>query len=575
MRNEHSPSESKQRNIDRIQQEQKCYRQLKSIFVPRADIDKQKLRRAGLKLSYRDAPIVRVTDLGKQYIFWGSSLLGLMLLLGFIGFRLIQGPPKDLSNSSPDPSIASVQKSFGENILIDDEIDSNQDASQTVGNQEKNCSAQIEEFKREKKLGAESMKAKQYAKAVEAYQKARKICKNSPETFIYLNNAEVEVQKEKGNLPIYKLAVVVPTNLPMKNRALEMLRGFAHAQDEINKGSEIRIQLSIFNDNNDANDAKSLATDIAKDISILAVMGHWSSKVTEKTAENYNNSKLVLISPISTASTLKNYENVFRLNTSTDRGAEELFRYISEKCNNSKAYILYNSGDTYSDKLFTAITRVRDKLATVNQVCAIESHSNINEFRNSESRIQELASKIEKGVVNTLVVIPDPEQKHLEDALSILSHPEISRNREKFTLVGDIANMQSPYFTKGKNGKFLKDMIMSLPFIDSASSDPRFSERSRELWGANVNWASAMSYEAAKVLGQALSQATRNNASVTRERIKSELVRTDFVADGVGGEKITFQPDDHIFLRTPSLVQVCPDVNSKEQKFVYRKIGCQ
>jgi branched-chain amino acid transport system substrate-binding protein len=563
MSDESSKLESqKKAAIQSFQEDQKSYKQSKKILVSRSDIDRQKLRRTLLGLSKKDVSIIRITNLGKKC----SVLTGLsaVLILSCIFI------PPYFSQSTTNPGInsnmpTSENQSFGDKILIDDEVEQNRDSFRGVGIQDQTCSSRIEEFKREKKIGSERMKARDYSNAFLAYQKAIGICKNAPETLVYLNNSRI--LKDKGNLPIYKLAVTVPTNQEMKNRALEMLRGFAHAQNEVNQGSEMRLQLHIFNDGNKAESAVKIATEIGKDESLLAVMGHWSSRVSTKVAEEYAKFKLTLITPISTTTKLKDEMNVFRLNTSTEVGGEQLGSYVLEKCK-KKAYIISDGLDTYSDDLFNAIDKriARDK----DKSCSVESYKKGRELADDNFKIKKLAEQIEKGEVDILIIIPNPEQDNLKRALKILQTPEISRNRNRFLLVGDIANMQSPYFTT-EGADLVRGMVMSLPYVvpDNSEQETLFSRSSKELWGTDVNWASAMSYETAQVLIQAL----RKSSSPTRENLQVELTKPDFSAKSVSREEIKFSPDDHIFSRTPYLVEVCSD--NKSQKFSYRKQGCQ
>jgi branched-chain amino acid transport system substrate-binding protein len=117
---------------------------------------------------------------------------------------------------------------------------------------------------------------------------------------IYLNNAKVP----QGNGTKIAVAVPIGGNL---NVAKEILRGVAQAQDEINKSGGINgklMQVAIANDDNNPAIAKQIANGFVKDTSILAVVGHNSSDASLTAAPEYQNGKLVMISPTSDAKNL-------------------------------------------------------------------------------------------------------------------------------------------------------------------------------------------------------------------------------------------------------------------------------
>lgn len=95
---------------------------------------------------------------------------------------------------------------------------------------------------------------------------------NEPETLIALNNARLRAENRKT----YKIAVSVPIGkvLPI---AEEILRGAAHAQNEINRNGGINgvgLEIEIINDDNDQNITRKIAEVLVKDTNILAVIGH-------------------------------------------------------------------------------------------------------------------------------------------------------------------------------------------------------------------------------------------------------------------------------------------------------------
>ncbi|MGA9378041.1 MAG: bifunctional serine/threonine-protein kinase/ABC transporter substrate-binding protein, partial [Phormidium sp.] len=102
---------------------------------------------------------------------------------------------------------------------------------------------QINPYKQE---GIDLIRSGAYEQAISAFKNARKVNRSDPETLIYLNNALI------GNARAYSIAVVVPL-VTSSQSALEMLRGVAQAQSEINAAGGIKgipLKVGIAHDDN-------------------------------------------------------------------------------------------------------------------------------------------------------------------------------------------------------------------------------------------------------------------------------------------------------------------------------------
>ena len=142
-----------------------------------------------------------------------------------------------------------------------------------------------------------------------AFNAARAIEKNDPEILIYKNNARAMARAEGNPNASITLAVSVPISTN-PNVAQEILRGVAHAQDEKTAQDGIGgklIQVTIADDSNDANVATRIATAFADDPQILVVVGHNASDASLAAAPIYEERKLVMISPSSSANRLTNF----------------------------------------------------------------------------------------------------------------------------------------------------------------------------------------------------------------------------------------------------------------------------
>ncbi|NEQ99929.1 MAG: ABC transporter substrate-binding protein [Cyanothece sp. SIO2G6] len=154
---------------------------------------------------------------------------------------------------------------------------------------------------------------------------------NDPEAQIFLNN----LRSEKSN-EVYNIAVSVPIS-SNPNASLEILRGVAQAQFELlssRRASQAMLRIAIVDDDDKDPDnenivAQEVASELAARDDILGVVGPYSSDTSLATIGIYEQSKLVVISPISTSVELTDHSDYFFRTVPSDRIAAEdlgLFR---------------------------------------------------------------------------------------------------------------------------------------------------------------------------------------------------------------------------------------------------------
>ncbi|MBD1909843.1 MULTISPECIES: ABC transporter substrate-binding protein [unclassified Leptolyngbya] len=447
----------------------------------------------------------------KIFIFSGLAIAGLLLSLGV--WSLTQSEPSTqtpnnlltASDASPQTQPASLEDrmSSGNKILIKRE----------GGNPEK------PEFEVAKAKGAAAMAKGDYEEAAAAFTEALKKYPNAPETLIYLNNARIGSEKS------YEIAVSVPITGDSPGRALEMLRGFAQAQNEINEAGGIngaRLKLKIFDDSDDPKITEQVASTITGDPTILAVLGHWSSNTSLAAVPAYIAGKIPFITPVSTTIELSHRSPyVFRTNLNTSTGGKALANYAVTKLRKTKVAIFFDSRSQYSKELESEFSKVLEK-ASGNVTNRFDLSDQSFSIANS------LDQAMEKGA-DAIMLVPAPDT--VNDALQV-----ITANRGRLSLIGDIANLYTPK-TLEVGGEEAVGMVMALAWHSEANPNSGFSHRSVELWKAPVSHASATSYNAT----QAIIEALRRQKNPSREGIQEALRAPNFFANGASGD-IRFSP---------------------------------
>ena len=361
----------------------------------------------------------------------------------------------------------------------------------------------------DKQAGINAIAAKNYTEAVSKLETARKRTPNDPEILIYLNNARIGNQKSSS------IGVSVPITSDV-NGAKEILRGVAQAQNEINLAGGIKgipLKVLIANDDNVPDVAKQVAESFVKNSEILGVVGHYSSDVTLATVNSYQSGQLVAISPISTSVKLSGASSyVFRTVPSDYVAARALADYMLQKLKQKNVAVFFNSQSGYSQSL-------KSEFVTA---VALGGGQVISEFDLSSTNFdpaQNLNQAI-KGGAQVIMLASNTDT--LDKALQV-----VQVNDKKLSLLGGDDVYSPKTLQIGREAAI--NMVVAIPWHILANPKAEFPKAASQLWGAEVNWRTAMAYDAAKAL---IAGIERNP---TRKGVQQALSASDFSAEGAAG----------------------------------------
>ena len=134
-----------------------------------------------------------------------------------------------------------------------------------------------------KQTAVQAIASGNYNAAISDLQASLNSNRNDPEALIYLNNARI------GDRKSYTIAAAVPIGGDI-NAALEILRGVAQAQNEINQSGGISgtpLKVVIANDDNNPEIAAQIASALANNSEILGVIGHYGTDTTLAASKIY------------------------------------------------------------------------------------------------------------------------------------------------------------------------------------------------------------------------------------------------------------------------------------------------
>ena len=366
-----------------------------------------------------------------------------------------------------------------------------------------------------KQQSIEAISQGDYGKASLNLQTSLQSQKNDPEALIYLNNARIGTNKS------YTIAASVPISSD-PNGALEMLRGIAQAQEQINSGSGINgvnLKVAIASDDNNPQVAGQVASALVIGPSILGVVGPYASDVTLAAGSVYNSGQLVAISPISTSVKLSGFSRyVLRTVPSDYVAARALANYMTTKLQKTNAAVFFNSQSGYSQSL-------KSEFVTAVSLSGgqVEGEYDLSDPGFSAARSVKEAS--DRGVQVLMLATNTGE---LDQALQVV---QVNNKRLKI-LAGD--DVYTPK-TLEVGGQAASGMVVAVPWHIGANSSSQFVRQSRQLWVGDVSWRTALAYDATVALIAAISQ------NPTRVGVQQALLSPKFSPPGAAGN-VRFLP---------------------------------
>jgi branched-chain amino acid transport system substrate-binding protein len=362
-------------------------------------------------------------------------------------------------------------------------------------------------FVQAKNDGVAAMGSKQYAVAVGKFSAALRSSSNAPETKIYFNNAKI------GDGTSLKIAVAVPIKSDL-NGSLEILRGVAQAQEEVNKAGGINgvpLKVVIADDAGQAETAVQVAQVLSKDPQVLGVIGHYASDASISAAKVYDAAKLVSISPVSSSVKLTNLSRyVFRTVPSDYVSARALADYSLQKLQRKQAVIFFNSQSGYSQSL-------KAEFATA---MSLGGGTVVQEVDLSAADFS--ATKALKQATTADVIMLAANTGSLDRALQV-----VQANPKKLPILGG-DDVYAPKTLEVGRQQAL-GLTVAVPWHIEAEPSSKFAQSSRQMWGAAVNWRTALAYDAAQSFLGALQQ------NPSRAGVQSALTTNGFQANGGSG----------------------------------------
>ncbi|MDB9450131.1 ABC transporter substrate-binding protein [Dolichospermum circinale] len=383
--------------------------------------------------------------------------------------------------------------------------------------------------------GIQAFKQGDYQLAANLFQQAVKANQNDPEVLIYYNNA---LARQQGSP--FTFAVVVPLdNNTTTDTAKEILRGVAQAQNQFNQKNGLNgrlLEIVIANDSN-KDKATEVAQELAKDASILGVIGHNSSDATRAAIPEYEKAKLAVISSTSSSIYLNN-PVFFRAVNSDESEGKTLAEYIYKNLKLKKAVIFANPNSPYSNSIREVFTNEFEKLGgeVVRKPLIDLTASTFDPEKEVTKSVYANNAKAEAALL-----FPDTRSTNI----ALNTAKEITKRNERLKT----KNPPRPELkmlagaslykddTLANDGENVKGLIIAVPWFRGTSQAKSFAKTADRQWGGGISWRTATSFDATQALIKTLS----NNPS--RSTVLRGLEKVSLLASETSGYPLKFTPE--------------------------------
>jgi branched-chain amino acid transport system substrate-binding protein len=403
--------------------------------------------------------------------------------------------------------------SFGERSIISPKV-------------EKNIKRERDrqEFSYHKQKGIEFLKNASPVLAADEFNKAF-IKYPDPETLIYKNNAAAATQ------PNLQIVVSVPAS-QNPEIAEEILRGVAQAQDEVNQKEGINgqwLQVGIADDKNNKTAAQEIANEAVNNTKIMAVVGHNASTVSQAVAGIYEKDNLVMVTPTSYSLKLSSsspQSSIFKIVPNVDKVVNQLQTYYTQTAHKSKLFICSDSSDDASKDVKYFFESIKEPFQTVS------NDKDCDVSRGNFSIQQAIAQAKNKKADSLLLATPT---KKIDLFIKIAK--EAKEANSQLALFSSPTLYTQEILRQG--GASVKDMVLVTPWHPDAFPENPFPSDAQRYWKAQVNWRTAMAYDATKVIIEGLRQSNSNNRQALRDKLHEIQVcgATDKISFKSTGER--------------------------------------
>ncbi|MFA6807668.1 MAG: ABC transporter substrate-binding protein [Eubacteriales bacterium] len=315
------------------------------------------------------------------------------------------------------------------------------------------------------------------------------------------------------------------------------LNGVNMALEEINQegllqGRKIRVEIK--DDQGSFIEGMTVAQNIASDLDVVAVIGHWHSEITLPAAAIYEKAGVLMFSPIVSNAQLTNkgYKYVFQNIAGDEEIAKKMVTYAKEQ--GYKKLAIYYEDNSYGRELADAIENAAGEIN-------LSIIDRVSTFANGKEKARALAKWQALDCQGVLV------------AVSVAQAVETIRNVKAYNsampVIGsdslDVADLAGQL---GVNAEGVAMVSLYNPSKKNTESEI-FFQKYKNKFGQEPNIWAIQGYDSLKLLAFAIEQAGSAAPSKIAEVLRN-LKEWQGVVDKVGFDQQGRQTGRQIFIKT-------------------------
>lgn len=404
-----------------------------------------------------------------------------------------------------------------------------------------------------KQKGIEAYANDNYQEALNLFDQAWRETKH-PEILIYLNNSKLK-RDQITNDKIITIAVAIPLNYKdtyKKDLSEAILKGIAQKQDEFNKENHPwKLQILIANDGDNPDDrqAQKVADKlVTKDI--IAVMGHYASRVTKQVKPIYRNHQIVLLSGHSGSYDLFQPGDdtfFFRVVNNTEQQAAKVIEYLQK---NHQKVALFTVSREFSKSFYE-----RFKKQWVNLT---KNYKIVHEtFLEKDKSINTEVEQSIKNGASAIVLCPDVKSNDKE----ISNTKKVIENNNNQLLIAGCNTLYHLHYNEIIDSQTNqgKKIVIAVFWIPDNNAKKVF----RDFWEEDPEKVDLMryglSYDAMQVLTDATNKLFEKGKKLSSIELQ-QILTNKFETNGLTG-KITLKGSERLENITGMIERYCESEN--------------
>jgi eukaryotic-like serine/threonine-protein kinase len=401
-------------------------------------------------------------------------------------------------------------------------------------------------LKDQKLEGIRLFRSGKYQEAYQVFNRLHQTAKKDPDILIYMSNAKVRFwHQKKPTKPIYTIVAVVPAGI---EQGQHILFGVSHDQNRVvDRSNSIEQEPNIYLEVGIADDLNqpAQAVEVAKKLveqsingadnkarSILAVIGHYSSEVTCQTVPIYSGAGLLVMSPTSSMS---------KMREKCEDKNRVFFRTISSTQFEARSLVELLEYKKIKNLMITPFYKKKENKGFSGDLFEIFKQDFKQEFGRELGEsfdLSDLAGDVNRGIekakgVNAIVLFSDEKTNTANVFNNAVLVMEKADPNKIDLIVGSnplLSAELGPKLLQRWNGK----LVVAVDWNDDPQcSNSEFVTMARKLWGGNINRTTAAAYEATQVL----SELFKNGTNTTRSQVKDALKNTNNIKSQVFNNK--------------------------------------